>query len=236
MCIALNYYAGGHFTRIAGLCGGVSQSAAWNAIHQVTTKLADLKEEYIQMPHYQQCVETAQRMQNRFHLPGFAWGVDGVIIRFDRAPRNIPAVNVQQDFWCRKMTHGFNCQVVGNDTGMILDIIADWAGSVHDARVWNSSEVKEAIEGQNHFLAAGDSGYPISVHLMTPYRAAEVAGDCSKRSFNRRLSGLRTVMTENKFSGVRKHCFPCLRFLKCHFTSVENSHPAEKDLPSPPLL
>jgi hypothetical protein len=35
VCIALNFYAGGHFTRIAGLCGSVSQKASWVAIECV---------------------------------------------------------------------------------------------------------------------------------------------------------------------------------------------------------
>ena len=32
VCITLGYFGGGQLTRIAGLCGGVSQKAAWWAI------------------------------------------------------------------------------------------------------------------------------------------------------------------------------------------------------------
>ncbi len=36
VCVALNFYGGGHYTRVAGLCGGVSQNDPdllyiWNA-------------------------------------------------------------------------------------------------------------------------------------------------------------------------------------------------------------
>ena len=39
VCIALGMYAAGHFQRIAGLCGGVSQFAARKALKEVTKAL-----------------------------------------------------------------------------------------------------------------------------------------------------------------------------------------------------
>ncbi len=47
VCIALAYYGGAWLTRIAGLCGAVSQMMAWRAIRRVTTCLANLKEQVI---------------------------------------------------------------------------------------------------------------------------------------------------------------------------------------------
>ena len=225
VCIALNYYTGSHFSRVAGFCGGVSQGASWKAISRVTSKLADLKEDCIQMPSFQQCGETAQRMLDKFHLPGFAYGVDSVAMKFDASPRNIPENTAQQDFLsCKKTfetTYAIHCQVVGNDRGMILDIIADSPGSVHDAKIWNDSRVKETIESQSHFLAAGDACYPISAHLVTPYTDAEAAEDRSKELFNRRLSALRAAMTAKIFRAWMSR-FPCLKFLRCHYPLARN--------------
>ena len=53
------------------------------------------------------------------------------------------------------------------------------------------------MESQKRFYVAGDSGYPISENLIKPYPTAESAQRPRKRLFNRRLSGLRTVMSEN---------------------------------------
>lgn len=213
VCIALNFYGGGHLTRIAGLCGGVSQKAAWCAVRRVTMSICRQKPNYIQFPSDAECAAAARRMEDRFHLPGFAFGVDGVIVKFEEAPREVPVGTVKQDFWGRKQTYCINCQVVGNDEGRILDICADWQGANTDARIWNSSPVKAVIHRQSQFLVAGDSGYPISPVCITPFRVAEAQHDLRKRLFNRRHSGLRTVCTENIF-GVVKRRWRCLKLLR----------------------
>ena len=51
---------------------------------------------------------------------------------------------------------------------------------------------------------AGDSAYPISETCITPYRVAEACDDQSKRTFNRRHSGLRTVCTENIYGRLKR--------------------------------
>ena len=215
VCIALNFFGGGHFNRVSALCGGVSSTAAWNAIGRVTNQLVACKRQFMRMPTPQEMAATAQRLRNRFHLPRFALEADCVIVKFDGALRKLPPGVVKQNHWCWKMVYGINTQVVGNDAGKILDINITFHGATHDARIWSNSSVKRAIESQGQFLVAGDSGYPISKHLITPYRTAEALVDPSKALFNRRHSGLRTVMTENIF-GVWKRRFPCINFLRCH--------------------
>jgi len=111
--------------------------------------------------------------------------------------------------------YAINVQVVGNDEHLILDIVADWQGANHDARVWDNSEVKGKIERQREFLVAGDSGYPISDVLMKPYPNREALNHARKTEFNTRLSRLRTVCTENIF-GIMKRKYPILKSLRCH--------------------
>lgn len=62
---------------------------------------------------------------------------------------------------------------------------------------------------------SGDSGYPLSDILIRPYTNEEALRDASKRRFNRRLSGLRTVMSENIF-GIWKRRFPVLKNMRNH--------------------
>jgi hypothetical protein len=216
VCITLGYFGGGQLTRIAGLCGGVSQKAAWWAIRRVTSELADLKGQVIRMPTDEECEATARRLEGRYHLPGFAFGVDGTVVKFEDAPREIPDDTVQQDFWCRKMHYAINCQIVGNDEGLILDLNADWQGSTNDARIWANSPVKHIINRQRRFLVAGDSAYPISETCITPYRVAEAAADPSKRLFNKRHSGLRTRCTENLYGRLKKR-MRVLKLLRCKY-------------------
>ena len=215
VCIALGMYGGGHFQRIAGLCGGVSQYAARQALKEVTEALLQYRNHYIFMPTNNEMQETAERMFEMFKLPRFALGVDGVMLKFEAAPRKLPENKHQQQFWCRKQFYAINAQVVADDR-LIRDIDVRWPGSTHDGRIWGRSEVKPYLEQQRRFLIAGDSGYPISEVLIKPYTTAEAANDPRKRIFNRRHSGLRTVMTENIF-GMWKRKFPILKGLRTDF-------------------
>ena len=217
VCIALAYYGGAQLTRIAGLCGGVSQMTAWRSIRRVTTCLASLKEQVIRMPTNEEAEATARRLEAIYHLPGFAFGVDGTVVKFEDAPREIPDNTVQQDFWCRKMHYAINCQIVGNDEGFIHDLNADWQGANNDARIWANSPVKHVINRQRRFLVAGDSAYPISETCITPYRVADAAADPSKRLFNKRHSGLRTVCTEHIYGRLKRR-WRVLKFLRCKYS------------------
>ena len=215
VCIALGMYGGGHFQRIAGLCGGVSQYAARQALKEVTEALLHFRRQYIFMPTNDEMHETAEKMLQRFKLPRFALGVDGVMLKFESAPRKLPVNKHPQQFWCRKQFYAINAQVVADDR-LIRDIDIRWPGSTHDGRIWGRSQVKPYLEQQRRFLIAGDSGYPISEVLIKPFTTAEAANDPRKRLFNRRHSGLRTVMTENIF-GVWKRKFPILKGLRTDF-------------------
>ena len=75
------------------------------------------------------------------------------------------------------------------------------------------SSVKAYMETQRRFMVAGDSGYPISEVLMKPFPIAEAAQCVRKRLFNRRISGLRTVMSENIY-GVWKRRFPIMKAMR----------------------
>lgn len=110
--------------------------------------------------------------------------------------------------------------MVANDEKVIYDIDCDWPGCAHDARIWRRSAVKHIVEEQAVYLIAGDSAYPISPVLMKPFSNAEAANDNDKRLFNQRLSGLRTVMTENVY-GVLKRRFPCLREMRNHLPTAK---------------
>ena len=122
-------------------------------------------------------------------------------------------------FWCRNQFFSLNVQVAGNDK-FINDVDVGWPGSTHDARCWNRSEVKRVVEEQKRFYIAWDSGYPISDNLIKPYPKNESSRDRRKRKFNRRLSGLRTVMSECLF-GVWKRRWPALKNLRMDLESSQ---------------
>jgi hypothetical protein len=78
-----------------------------------------LKDEFIRMATNQECAVTARFLQNKFCLPRFAFGVDGVVVKFE-APRGIPEDTIQQDFWNRKMTYAPKCRLLATMKGAFL--------------------------------------------------------------------------------------------------------------------
>ena len=120
------------------------------------------------------------------------------------------------------MFYGINTLVVANDLHLICALDPDWPGSSHDAHIWRESIFKPLIEQNHRFLLAGDSAFPISDVLVKPYSTRDAMDDRRKRLFNIRLSGLRTVMTENVY-GIWKQRFPCLRNLRCHYQNAKDT-------------
>lgn len=93
MCIALAHFGGAIFHRISSLCGNVSYGTAWNATDRVRDALCAVAPRYIRLPTFAEMEETARRMEEKFYLPGFALGLDGMFVRFDGAVKDIPIGN-----------------------------------------------------------------------------------------------------------------------------------------------
>ena len=69
-------------------------------------------------------------------------------------------------------------------------------GSFHDARVWKFSHAKFSLERRfPRYLLAGDQGYPKSPLLVIPYPDEEAEQDPSKRLFNIRFLGNKSIFT-----------------------------------------
>ena len=93
----------------------------------------------------------------------------------------------KEQFMNRKDLPSLNVQLIGGLDRIIYDVDYRCPGRYHDARVWRFSQAKEYIEQRYpRYLLAGDSGYPKSNVLVTPYPRAECGNDESKRLFNLR--------------------------------------------------
>ena len=247
---ALNHMAGSMFQRSTGLCFDGSQYAARDCLIRVCNALLLLKGQWIFMPSVAEQARTSEFNLTKFGLPGISMAVDGVHCYFADTPRGVPDhITDLRVFWGRKARYSINCQVIGNEQ-RICDIDVQWPGSTHDARIWRLSHAKHIIEEQIQYKIAADSGYPISQVLVKPYSAAEVLEDPRRRrTFNRKLSGLRTIMTEDIFGRWKKR-FPILRNLRCHLELSQkiivttaileniahawNVDQPDEDLPNPP--
>ena len=115
-----------------------------------------------------------------------------------------------QGFSCNKQTFISHCS---------------WPGKAHDTRVFNNSPVREELadlcyvpdqrlDKTYHIL--GDSAYPLSNHLMTPFRV-RLTMSLAEKKFNTNLASKRSVI-ERAFGLLGQH-FP--RLLKWKVKSSE---------------
>jgi hypothetical protein len=162
LCIALNCWGSGMFLRGSAYCADVKTPTAWRCCQRVRLALHDIAPHVIHLPGEAAKAATAARMLAKYHLPRFAYAIDGMLAYFDHAPVKIPVGEgfpLKQHFWTRKGGFGINVMIISNDRKLIHVVDATYHGAVHDARVWNHSDAKALIEADPHYLLAGDSGY-----------------------------------------------------------------------------
>lgn len=219
--IGLNILSGGHFLRTGALLADVSYYAALNALHKFCVAVNELKSQVLHLPSLETMYKTSKAILEKYHLPGFAFAVDGVHIFLDEKPRNILEERIAQVFFGRKLRYAVNAQVIGGpDDRLIYDLNLGSPGSFSDSTTWRCSDVKGILEGQHpKFLLAGDSGYPKSKLLVTPFSNDDALGDANKRLFNLRLSGLRAEGSENIF-GVWKRRWPIIKQVRFHHSNA----------------
>ena len=56
---------------------------------------------------------TSQKLLKKYHLPDFAFAIDGVHIFFDDKPCGIPQDRIAQAFFGRKLRYAVNAMVIG---------------------------------------------------------------------------------------------------------------------------
>ena len=69
----------------------------------------------------------------------------------------------------RRGYHSINAQIICDSKNRILNVVADWPGSVHESRIFQSSYVgMQFSRGDMDGILLGDSGYACSNYLLTP--------------------------------------------------------------------
>lgn len=97
-------------------------------------------------------------------------------------------------------------QVVCNAKLKIMDIVAHWRGSTHDARIFRESSIKQRFE-DGHFNGRllGDGGYACTPYLFTPVRNPRIPEEVA---YNK--AQMSTRNTVERCFGVWKQRFRCL--------------------------
>ncbi|CAL1672498.1 unnamed protein product [Lasius platythorax] len=113
----------------------------------------------------------------------------------------------------RKGKHSINVMLICDANNIIIGINARYPGSVHDAAIWQVSEIRNYLS----FLIS-DSGYGLEPWLLTPYANFEEGSP--EEQYNMMHKSTRNVI--ERTNGILKSRFCCLS-RHC----VLNYHPAK---------
>lgn len=179
---------------------GVHQSTVNRAIWYVCERILLRANDWIHFPTTEQEFNEAKRLwQRRYNFPHAIGALDCSLFA-------ILKPNVRgDDYVCRKNFPALNVQVTCDGNEMISSVDSSWAGSVHDGRVWRTSEIQQQLYGN----AAGalllcDQAYSLTPWTMTPY--ANPNDD--QRAYNR-LHKRERVIIERIFCQLKRR-FPIL--------------------------
>lgn len=152
----------------ADLCN-VSTTTAFNSIHLYIDELCKISPQFIKFPENLSRIEAKFRTKQGF--PGVVGCIDGTHIKVW-----VPQSNSRETYRNRKGVFSLNVQMVCGPDCVVYDLVNSWPGSAHDSNVFNQSSICARLSngefGNYHLL--GDSAYPLTPYLMTPYRKDDV--------------------------------------------------------------
>ncbi|XP_036320397.1 putative nuclease HARBI1 [Rhagoletis pomonella] len=104
--------------------------------------------------------------------------ITGIIGCVDGTHVGIVAPNrLKHQYLNRKGFYSLNAMIACDHNMVIRYVDGRFPGSTHDSFLWGNSELKEILQrmycnGERSSVYLGDSGYPLSPYLMTPFRSA----------------------------------------------------------------
>jgi len=190
---------------------GVSDSSVHRCVHELVNVIyEDLQAAFIKWPkgQYDETVIAGFHEKQRIH--NVIGAIDGSHIKIS-SPSKQPA-----DYVNRKNYHSIIMQAVCGHNMTFTDVYVGWPGSVHDARVYRNSPLGQAAAQQpdavfpNGRFLVGDAAYPLSEHLITPFKET---GMLSREKMRYNFCHSSTRMAIERAFGLLKGCFRRLQML-----------------------
>ncbi|MBN3307741.1 HARB1 nuclease, partial [Amia calva] len=233
VCLALQYFASGHYMYSIGDAEQLSKNTVCRAVPKVLLALTKLLDAFAVFPGHLSVLKIKSNSQYKntwsifnMHRLGlytehtyFHRNPEGGGIDCTHIPIRAPLGQHEGDYVNGKSFHIINVQVFHHIVfdltcrlAYIIFLEARWPGPVHDSHIFRESTLGRRFE-QRHFdgLLLGDRGYPCLRYLMTPYPDPQTS---EQIKYNMAPSNTR-VRIEIKF-GVIKACFTCLQGLRVH--------------------
>ncbi|XP_012543806.2 putative nuclease HARBI1 [Bombyx mori] len=197
LLLTLRFYALGTMLISIADFVDVSKSTAGRIVRDISICIARLYDKYI---HVQQ--GGAEKFHRIAGFPRVLGTIDCTHIRIQS-----PCRLVGEEFRNRKGYFSYNIQAVCDADLRLMNVVARWPGSAHDATIFNNSVLRAQCDaGQfgNHWLL-GDSAYPNRPYLLTP-----VLNPVTEAELRYNQAHIKTRNTIERTFGVWKRRFPVL--------------------------
>ena len=172
----------------------VSFSSAWRILRQVHDLMKDSNflSEMIRLPErdfFPQLAKEFQSLSGRRFPPIFVGAIDCKEVSILK-PKDSP-----DSYFNRKSFFSVKLQATVDAKANFIDVFIGWPGRTNDARVFLNSPLHQAcVDGYlNDFMIMGDSAYPCSNFVCTPFkRNRRLSQD--EKTFNKTFSGVRQIV------------------------------------------
>ena len=185
MLVFLDYVRSNGLQRSVGKANhaGVHQSTVCRIIKQVASAINEHFDQFVALPDEQERDTISKQFLVMDNCPGVYGCIDGTHITIKRPPSGtIPA---PERFYNRKSRYSINMLAVCDNTYKIRYFSARYPGSVHDARVFNESALKqillEQFDPRKPRFLLGDEAFPCSNVLLTPINRARADTPAKRR-------------------------------------------------------
>ncbi|XP_052087470.1 putative nuclease HARBI1 isoform X1 [Mytilus californianus] len=200
LLLFLRFVATGTHLSLVGDSLCISESATGRACRDVCQAIITVFRNIICFPVGEKAIQVMEGFRRIAGFPNVLGCIDGTFVKIISPHEN------EADFVNRKGVHSLNIQMVCDPNFRVTSMCAKWPGSVHDSRIFRTSGLCQQFEnGIHQGLLLGDSGYPCTKYLMTPYLSP--ANNC-QGNFNRALCRTRVLIKQT--FGILKRRFNCL--------------------------
>ncbi|XP_072263909.1 putative nuclease HARBI1 [Pyxicephalus adspersus] len=162
---ALHYFTSGSLQSTVAEAGGITQSTFSRALSEVISAILKLQDQFIAFPKNpagQQLNKAGFRCIDGFPNVLGVLGCTHIAIS--------PPSEMEQMYRNSRHYHSINVQLVCAPDMRILDVVAEFPGSTHNANVLKQSKIHERFEnGEFNGWLLGDEGYGVKPWLLTPF-------------------------------------------------------------------
>ncbi|XP_042207033.1 uncharacterized protein LOC121855887 [Homarus americanus] len=161
--VALRYLATDDLQLTVGDTADMSQASVCRSTKRVTCAITTIAPLYIWFPTPAEETTAMQDFSIIANMPGCIDCIDGTLI-----PIIGPGGNDSELYRCRKDYFAYNVMAVNSASLAITSLVVNWAGSAHDSRIFNESNLCQTLQEGHYRGFLLQSGYPCRSYLFTP--------------------------------------------------------------------